>query len=175
MRATGETTLRPRGDFESGVSSADRVELRVWLRLLTCSNLLESRVRQKLHQDFATTLPRFDVLAQLYRERDALSMGELSRRTMVSNGNITGLVNRLAREGLVERRPSASDKRVQMVRLTADGRQQFEDQARKHRAWIGRMMGGLAPGELRDLLALLARLKESVLVADQEERVEAAE
>lgn len=175
MAAGNDRPLRPQVDFESGVSSADRVELRVWLRLLTCCNLLEGSVRQKLHQDFATTLPRFDVLAQLYREGGALSMGELSRRTMVSNGNITGLVGRLAREGLVERHPSASDRRVQMVRLTTEGRRQFEEQARKHRLWIGRMMGGLGPAELRDLLALLARLKESILVSDQDERVEAAE
>jgi len=159
-------------DFESGVTAGDRIELRIWLRLLTCCNLLESRVRQNLQREFATTLPRFDVLAQLYRE-SPLSMSELSRRTMVSNGNITGLVARLEQEALVARKP-ARDRRVQMVELTGEGRKQFEDQARKHRAWIGAMMDGLSPDDMRTLQALLAKLKTSVLASDQQ-RLEAAE
>ena len=159
-------------DFESGVTAGDRIELRIWLRLLTCCNLLESRVRQNLQREFATTLPRFDVLAQLYRE-SPLSMSELSRRTMVSNGNITGLVARLAQEGLVARKP-ARDRRVQMVELTGEGRKQFEEQARKHRTWIGAMMDGLSPDDMRTLQALLAKLKSSVLASDQQ-RLEAAE
>lgn len=159
-------------DFESGVTAGDRIELRIWLRLLTCCNLLESRVRQNLQRAFATTLPRFDVLAQLYRETP-LSMSELSRRTMVSNGNITGLVARLAQEGLVARKP-ARDRRVQMVELTGEGRKQFEEQASKHRAWIGAMMDGLSPDDMRTLQSLLAKLKTSVLASDQQ-RLEAAE
>ena len=161
-----------RSDFESGVTAGDRIELRIWLRLLTCCNMLESRVRQRLQRDFATTLPRFDVLAQLYRE-SPLSMSELSRRTMVSNGNITGLVARLAQEGLIAKKP-ARDRRVQMVELTQDGRAQFEDQARKHRAWIGEMMGALSTEDMRTLHVLLARVKASIIASDQE-RLEAAE
>lgn len=151
------------------VSSA---ELRIWLRLLACTNLLESRVRQRLQREFGTTLPRFDVLAQLYRE-SPISMGELSRRTMVSNGNVTGLVARLAAEGLIERRPGR-DRRVQMVALTPDGRRKFEEQARKHRGWIGEMMAGLSQSDARQLLALLDHLKESILASEQQ-RLEAAE
>lgn len=153
----------------AAVSSA---ELRIWLRLLACTNLLETRVRQRLQREFGTTLPRFDVLAQLYRE-SPISMGELSRRTMVSNGNVTGLVARLAAEGLVERR-QGRDRRVQMVALTAEGRRKFEEQARKHRGWIGEMMGGLSQSDARQLLALLDRLKESIL-ASEHQRLEAAE
>jgi DNA-binding MarR family transcriptional regulator len=159
-------------DFESGITEGDRIELRIWLRLLTCCNLLESRVRQNLQREFSTTLPRFDVLAQLYRE-SPLSMSELSRRTMVSNGNITGLVARLAQEGLVARKP-ARDRRVQMVELTGEGRKQFEEQAHKHRAWIGAMMDGLSSDDMRTLQALLAKMKSSVLASDQQ-RLEAAE
>jgi DNA-binding MarR family transcriptional regulator len=102
-------------DFESGVGTADRMELRVWLRLLTCCNLIESKVRQRLNQTFETTLPRFDILAQLERAGAPISMSELSRRMMVTNGNITGLVERLVAEGLVDRTAAAKDRRVQMV------------------------------------------------------------
>jgi DNA-binding MarR family transcriptional regulator len=153
----------PRGDYESGVSTADRLELRVWLRLLTCANLIETGVRQKLHQAHAMTLPRFDILAQLHRADGALSMGELSRRLMVSNGNVTGLVEKLVKEGLVDRRASAGDRRVQMVSLTPKGRRSFEDVARAHRDWIAGMMDGLGRDDLAALHALLARLKQSVI------------
>lgn len=154
------------------MAAAPSVELRVWLRLLACTNLLETRVRQRLQREFGTTLPRFDVLAQLYRE-SPISMSELSRRTMVTNGNVTGLVARLAAEGLIERRPGR-DRRVQMVALTADGRRKFEEQARKHRGWIGEMMNGLTQTDARELLALLDHLKESIVTSDQQ-RLEAAE
>jgi len=155
--------LPARGDYESGVSSADGLELRVWLRLLTCANLIETGVRQKLHQAHAMTLPRFDILAQLHRADGALSMGELSRRLMVSNGNVTGLIEKLVNEGLVERKASPGDRRVQMVSLTAKGRRSFEDVARAHRGWIAGMMDGLGRDDLAALHALLARLKQSVL------------
>ena len=116
---------RERGDYESDVGTGYGLELRVWLRLLTCSNLIEQGVRQGLHQAFETTLPRFDVLAQLYRADKPLSMGELSQRLMVTNGNITGLVDRLEREGKVARSHSPADRRVQMVSQTTAGRAQI--------------------------------------------------
>ena len=156
-------TASPRPDFESGVGSSERMELRVWLRLLTCCNLIEGVIRQKLHQDFSTTLPRFDILAQLERAGEPLSMGELSRRMMVTNGNITGLVERLAVDGLIERAASANDKRVQMVRLTAEGRRAFAAMAEAHRAWVADMMAGLDRKEQAELHAMLSKLKQSVL------------
>lgn len=162
-----------REDYETGVGSADRMELRIWLRLITCFNLMDGAVRQRLHQDFATTLPRFDVLAQLYRAGTPLSMGELSRLLMVSNGNITGLIDRLAREALVERQASAEDRRRQMVDLTAEGRRFFEDMAEQHRGWVSDIMAGLDRDEMAALFDLLGRLKGSIL--ESRETLEAAE
>ncbi len=159
-----------RDDYESGVDSSDRMELRVWLRLITCFNLLDGAVRQQLHQTHATTLPRFDVLAQLDRAAAPMSMGELSRRLMVTNANITGLIDRLAREGLVDRRPSADDRRRHMVELTAEGTRLFEAMAEDHRVWLADMTAGLDRAEMSELFRLLGRLKESVLRShDQEE------
>ena len=155
-------TTAPHGDYESGVSSSDGMELRVWLRLLTCANLIEAEVRRRLSQHAGMTLPRFDLMAQLHRSREPLSMGALSRRLMVSNGNVTGLIDRLVKEGLVERRAADDDRRVQMVSLTPAGRRAFEDVAAAHRDWIAAMMGGLGRDELAALHGLLARLKASV-------------
>jgi len=152
-----------RDDYESGVGAADRMELRVWLRLITCFNLLDGVVRRSLHQNHATTLPQFDVLAQLYRASAPMSMGELSRRLMVTNANITGLINRLAREGLVDRQPSSEDRRRQLVELTTDGKRLFEAMAEDHRVWLSDMTDGLDRDEISELFRLLGRLKESVL------------
>lgn len=154
-------------DFETGVSADDGLELRVWLRLLTCSTLIEHGVRQGLHRSFETTLPRFDVLAQLQRAGKPLSMGDLSRRLMVTNGNVTGLVDRLKSEGLVDRRRSDGDRRVQIVSLTQAGAASFERMAADNRRWVTGMMAGLSREEKDALFALLGRLKSAVLDAGQ--------
>lgn len=154
-------------DFETGVSADDGLELRVWLRLLTCSTLIEHGVRQGLHRSFETTLPRFDVLAQLQRAGKPLSMGDLSRRLMVTNGNVTGLVDRLKSEGLVDRRRSDGDRRVQIVSLTQAGAASFERMAADNRRWVTGMMAGLSRQEKDALFALLGRLKSAVLDAGQ--------
>ena len=154
-------------DFETGVSADDGLELRVWLRLLTCSTLIEHGVRQGLHRSFETTLPRFDVLAQLQRAGKPLSMGDLSRRLMVTNGNVTGLVDRLKSEGLVDRRRADGDRRVQIVSLTPEGAASFERMAADNRRWVTGMMAGLSREEKDALFALLGRLKSAVLDAGQ--------
>lgn len=159
----------PREDYESGVTSTDRLEVRIWLRLLTCANLIDADVRQNLHQEFGTTLPRFDVLAQLDRAGEALSMGELSRRLMVSNGNITGLIDRLSRDGMVERQPAPSDRRMQLVRLTTEGERFFAEVATQHRRWVSNMMRDMSRAEMVQLYGLLARLKNSILEPEAEE------
>ena len=160
--ALPETGAAARGDYESDVGAGDGQELRVWLRLLTCANLIGQGVRQGLNQDFETTLPRFDVLAQLHRAEKPLSMGALSERLMVTNGNITGLVDRLAREGSVVRSSSATDRRVQMVSLTEAGRAQFAEMAGANRRWVSGMMAGLTRSEKLALFDLLGRLKQSI-------------
>ena len=157
-------------DYESGVRRDDRLELRVWLRLLTCANLIERRVRRRLRESFEVTLPRFDLLAQLERAPDGLTMGELSRRLMVTSGNVTGLIERMASEGLVERTVAASDRRVQLVRLTPAGRSTFHAMTPVHESWIAAMMAGLGRKEMATLYALLARLKRSLEAAEGPER-----
>lgn len=170
-----ETPKTDRPDYESGVRGKDGMELRVWLRLLTCTNLLDNEVRTRLKTTADTTLPRFDILAQLERHDGPMSMGDLSRRLMVSNGNVTGLIDRLAREGLVNRTPSPEDRRVQMVSLTPDGGKFFAKIAEDHRDWVGAMMAGLSADEMKSLYVLLARLKESILDAERKNSLEAAE
>ena len=164
-----------RQDYESGVQTQDGMELRVWLRLLTCTNLLDTEVRTRLKQTADTTLPRFDILAQLERHVGPMSMGELSKRLMVSNGNVTGLIDRLAGEGLVDRKPSPNDRRVQMVSRTKKGAKSFSDIAENHRTWVGEMMADLSPDEMKGLYELLARLKASILAAEDKNSLEAAE
>ena len=136
--------------------------LRLWLRLLTCTTLVEGEVRRRLLEGFALTLPRFDLMAQLERTPEGLTLGELSRRLMVSNGNVTGLVERLAEAGQVERVPHAVDRRVVLVRLTPAGRAAFARMAQAHEGWIGDLFQGLSVPEVRQLLRLLGRLKQSV-------------
>jgi DNA-binding MarR family transcriptional regulator len=140
--------------------------LRMWLRLLTCTNLIESRVRGRLRSDFSTTLPRFDMLAQLdmaaRESREGLTMGELARRLLVSNGNLTGLTTRLVKEGLVTRATSSRDRRAQRVRLTAAGKRAFDSMAAEHRRWIESMLGAMPGEDARKLYELMGRLKDAV-------------
>lgn len=141
---------------------ADKAELRLWLRLLACSGFIERRVRSGFRAEFDTTLPRFDVLAQLDRAPEGLWMGDLSRRLMVSNGNVTGLIDRLATEGLVSRQTAPGDRRKQMVRLTPAGRKAFDAMAPAHEAWIVDIMSDLGAEDRRQLLELLGRLRTAL-------------
>jgi DNA-binding MarR family transcriptional regulator len=149
-------------DRESSVAGDDKLELRLWLRLLTCSHLIESEVRQRLRERFATTLPRFDLLAQLDRAPEGLTMGELSSRLMVSNGNVTGLAEALVREGLVSRVPEPEDRRSLRLRLTAAGKRAFDAMTPVHEQWIDMMMQGLSRAEMAHLIELLGKLKQSL-------------
>lgn len=137
-------------------------ELRLWLRLLTCTNLIEAEIRRRLRDEFATTLPRFDLLAQLERAPDGMTLGELSKRMMVSNGNITGLVERLVDGGQLKRWALPTDRRVQIVALTPAGRAEFSRMAAAHEDWIAEMFGELAPDDVDGLMGLLRKLKLSV-------------
>ncbi|MEO6120277.1 MAG: MarR family transcriptional regulator [Terriglobales bacterium] len=143
-----------------------RDQLRLWLRLLACTNLIESRVRSRLRVDFDTTLPRFDMLAQLdaasANAPQGITMGELSRRLMVTNGNLTGLTERLVQEGLVRRKASAKDRREQRVALTAQGKRALATMVVDHKRWIDEMFSGLNAAEVLELYRLVGRLKDSV-------------
>jgi DNA-binding MarR family transcriptional regulator len=136
-------------------------ELRLWLRIFTCKMVIEGEVRRRLRDAFGVTLPRFDLMAQLDRVPNAMTLGELSRRMMVTNGNVTGLVDRLVAQRLVERRPSPRDRRSQLVSLTAEGRRAFRAMARANGEWIAELLAGLSPSETETLLRLLAKTKVS--------------
>ncbi len=137
-------------------------ELRLWLRLLTCSTMIESEIRTRLRERFDVTLPRFDLMAQLHKVPAGMTLGALSKRMMVSNGNITGLVETLASQGLVARTAHATDRRATMVCLTAAGHASFGAMAGAHGDWIGALFEGLAPAEMQLLMSLLDRMKASV-------------
>ena len=137
-------------------------ELRLWLRLLTCTTLLETEIRKRLREQFDVTLPRFDLMAQLERAPQGMTLGEMSRRMMVSNGNVTGLVERLVESGHVKRTPLPSDRRVQVVKLTPLGRREFAAMAQAHEGWMADLLGELSPREVEGLMKSLSKLKASV-------------
>jgi len=137
----------------------DHSALRIWLRLLTCTQLIERRVRSRLREEFATTLPRFDLMAQLDRYRDGLKMNELSRLLMVTGGNVTAIVDQLEKEGLVERLDEPADRRAFRIRLTRAGEKSFTEMARAHEQWVVELLAGLTRRERDELLKLLAKVK----------------
>jgi len=137
-------------------------ELRLWLRLLTCTTMIEGEVRGRLRERFDVTLPRFDLMAQLDKAPDGMTLSDVSKRMMVSNGNITGLVERLVQSGHVDRRTSDVDRRVQMIRLTKSGRAEFRKMAAEHEIWIADMFADLGEKDLRELMRLLGKTKLSV-------------
>jgi DNA-binding MarR family transcriptional regulator len=147
-------------DREFIARRGDHSALRIWLRLLTCTQLIERRVRSGLREEFATTLPRFDLMAQLERHRDGLKMNELSRLLMVTGGNITAIVDQLEAEGLVERLDHAGDRRAFRIRLTRAGERSFAEMARVHEEWVVELLAGLSRREQDDLLKLLAKVKQ---------------
>ena len=136
-------------------------ELRLWLRLLTCTTLIEGEVRRRLRQEFDVTLPRFDLMAQLDKVPDGMTLSDVSKRMMVSNGNVTGLVERLVESGHLDRRTSESDRRVQMIRLTKAGRAEFRKMAAEHELWIADIFSDLGPKDVRELMRLLGKTKAS--------------
>ena len=138
-----------------------KAELRLWLRIFTCKMLIEGEVRRRLRDCFDVTLPRFDLMAQLDRAPNGMTLGELSQRMMVTNGNVTGLVDRLVAQKLIDRRPSPSDRRSQIVSLTAEGRKTFRAMARANGNWIGEIFADLSPGEIDALMRLLDKAKAS--------------
>lgn len=141
---------------------SERLEIRIWLRLLSCSTQIENIIKSKMRQEFGTSLARFDVMAQLDRFPQGLTMSEVSRHLMVSNGAITGLVDKLAASGLVVREEHAQDRRTVMVRLTEAGGVQFRLMARRHEEWITSLLGDLSREAQTELLRDLTLLKRSL-------------
>jgi len=145
-------------------------ELRLWLRLLTCTTLIESEVRARLRARFNVTLPRFDLMAQLDKAPEGMTLSDVSKRMMVSNGNVTGLVERLVESGRLDRRTSDTDRRAQVIRLTKAGRAEFRKMAAEHETWIADMFSDLTPKNVRELMSLLAKTKASVRKSAQARR-----
>lgn len=146
-------------DLESRSAPDDHHALRLWLRLLTCSNLIEAEIRSRLRNEFDTTLPRFDLMAQLHRAPRGMKMGELSRHMMVTNGNITGITDQLEKELLVRRVKVDSDRRSSRITLTPKGRKAFARMARAHESWILDLLSPVAASEHEVLYESLGELK----------------
>jgi DNA-binding MarR family transcriptional regulator len=155
-------------DIEARAHSEHPEALRLWLRLLTCTQIVEKQVRGLLRERFDTTLPRFDLMAQLERAEGGLKMNELSRRMMVTGGNVTGITDQLVSEGLVERIDVEGDRRAYRVRLTPRGRKLFHDMARQHEDWIVQTFGGLSAREIETLHKLLGKVKQHQTDLNQE-------
>ncbi|MDO1584623.1 MarR family winged helix-turn-helix transcriptional regulator [Rhizobium oryzicola] len=137
-------------------------ETRLWLRMLSTTKLISTEIRKRLRAEFGATLPQFDLMAQLYREKDGLRLGEISKRTMVTNGNITGLVERLEVDGLVLRETPDGDRRVTVARLTARGTEVFAAMAAAHEGWLRDMMADVDPAVISHLWHDVGRVKSSV-------------
>ncbi|HZX26087.1 MAG TPA: MarR family transcriptional regulator [Telluria sp.] len=136
--------------------------LKLWLRMLSCTVRVENEIRSRLRTNFGITLPRFDLMAQLERHPDGLRMGELSRRMMVTGGNVTGITDQLEEEGLVQRVPDPADRRAYSVKLTSAGREAFAQMAVVHEGWVAELFGGMAPADKAQLIDLLDKMKRQL-------------
>jgi DNA-binding MarR family transcriptional regulator len=150
-------------DLEMSTGADSHMGLRLWLRMLTTTNLVQAELRKRLRNEFDTTLPRFDLMAQLERHPEGLKMTELSRRLMVTGGNITGITDQLEKEGLVARDIDPNDRRSISVRLTPDGRALFDRMAVAHEQWVVEMFGGLDLDEKSRTHQKLGKLKQHLL------------
>jgi DNA-binding MarR family transcriptional regulator len=150
--------LREKHDGAPG----DQLGIRLWLRLLSCTMVIEKRLQRRLAEQFSTTLPRFDILAALDRNPGGMMMSELSRALLVSNGNVTALIKTLVRDGYVAIAPSPSDRRASIVDITDTGRAHFAELAAAHHGWLEAMLEGVGRQEREALFDLLGELKASI-------------
>lgn len=146
----------PRAEPES------KTRLRLWLKLLKATRRVEAELRERFRLEFGTTLPRFDVMAALQRHPKGLRMTELSGVLKVSNGNVTGIIDRLVEDGLVARTAVPGDRRASRVRLTETGAETFARQAAAHESWVNELLATLSPREAEAVAALLGETAEAV-------------
>nr|WP_240162587.1 MarR family transcriptional regulator [Glaciimonas sp. PAMC28666] len=154
--------------METRLTKGDHLPLRLWLRMLSCTALIEGEIRSRLRAEFGITLPRFDLMAQLERHPDGLRMGELSKRMMVTGGNITGITDQLEQEGLVTRVPDTKDRRAYSVKLTIEGRRAFRRMASVHERWIAELLSGIDGPDKEQLIAILSQVKQHLNNPDPE-------
>jgi DNA-binding MarR family transcriptional regulator len=155
-------------DLETRLTQDHHQSLRLWLRMLSCTTMIEDEIRGRLRSQFGITLPRFDLMAQLQRHPEGLRMGELSKRMMVTGGNITGITDQLENEKLVMRVPDPRDRRANSVKLTTAGRRSFEHMAVVHEGWIAELLAGLSVGRKAEMIELLSHLKNHLNAASSE-------
>ena len=149
-------------DLASRLTQDHHQSLKLWLRMLSCTVKIENEVRTRLRATFGITLPRFDLMAQLERFPDGLRMGELSKRMMVTGGNITGITDQLEQEKLVVRVVDPKDRRSYSVKLTLAGRRAFDEMARVHEGWIAELLHGVTPDDKTQLIDLLSHMKQQL-------------
>ncbi|MWV26886.1 MarR family winged helix-turn-helix transcriptional regulator [Aurantiacibacter rhizosphaerae] len=147
-------------------AGAGSTELRLWVRLLACAKMGEKQIRRKFEDDFDTTLPRFDVLAALYRVPEGLQMSALSRALLVSNGNVTVIVRQLQEKGLVQTMTNPKDARSAIVSITEAGTRRFIELAEAHHSWTNEFFSNVPEGDKEELVRLLGQLR-SVLMGDR--------
>jgi DNA-binding MarR family transcriptional regulator len=147
-------------DLASRLTQDHHQSLKLWLRMLSCTVRIENEVRSRLRTTFGITLPRFDLMAQLERHPDGLRMGELSKRMMVTGGNITGITDQLEQEQLVQRVPDPKDRRAYAVKLTDAGRRAFAQMATVHEGWIEELLKDMSSEDKGQLIELLSLMKE---------------
>ena len=136
-------------------SPLSKERLRLWLKLLKVSGSIQDDIRQRLRAEFESTLPRFDVMSALARHPEGLKMSEISELLRVSNGNVTGIVDRLVADGRAVREPVPGDRRASRVRLTKAGQGDFTRQAQAHEAWVDELLGAMGKGKAGELSGLL--------------------
>ena len=159
---TSDTRVAMPLDQESRLQEDDHHSIKLWLRLFTCSSMIERRLRNALREKFDTTLPRSDFMAQLQRAPEGISMGELSQRMMVSGGNVSGLATQLVAEGLIERNAVPGNRRTFLVKLTPKGERLFAEMAGEHEQWVIGMLGDLSREDVDELMRLLGRVKDGL-------------
>jgi DNA-binding MarR family transcriptional regulator len=158
----GEAVL----DLASRLTQDHHQSLKLWLRMLSCTVRIENEIRSRLRSTFDITLPRFDLMAQLERYPDGLRMGELSKRMMVTGGNITGITDQLESENLVVRVADPKDRRAYSVKLTPAGRQAFAEMAEVHERWVAELLKDISPQDKGQLIALLSQMKQHLNGSD---------
>ncbi len=139
--------------------SDSKLRLRLWLTLLKSTRHLENDLRNRLRQEFNTTLPRFDVMATLQKSGGGLKMSQLSSQLMVSNGNVTGIVDRLVADGLVVRVSIKDDRRATLVQLTPKGEDVFSELAETHEGWVSDLLADLGDAEIEAAMTMLSRIR----------------
>jgi DNA-binding MarR family transcriptional regulator len=154
--------MKTKEKMKEQAAEHSKESLRTWLRLLSCETVIEQQLRTLLRQNFSVTLPQFDVLSELERAGDPLTMSQLSKELMVSNGNVTGVIDRLEKTDFVKRVRAEHDRRIQFIELTAKGRKEFNRMASRHEQWVAELLSELSTTDMNQLQDLLLKARQSV-------------